>query len=701
MPKSPRSRRRAGTGRKAWADEIADARCHARDVLGRSTIITKGKAPHTGYLPKASGKASWKRYQNHLPEDAEVDSDRRRMEADLGSRAPKARDELPGIALIPQAGQVHLDWDDPDQLRAFCRYYFEKEGVALTVVRSLAGGHSLHDLPDGIVMRISSAKRPVPELKGVGCPDTVRGVGGYTVGPPSVHPDDPAVQYTWMRWDPDEGDLVSCAPPDAAPPIAPDWFLDWLSSLIDKGSAPKKAADFQQDTGRSSRADDTFEAAVAPHVAAHDFRSFIAHTKARKVVYDREGRKRHGGTIGRNEDLHDFMSRSARFITEAGHIDVLHAYSKFKHRPPLTRLEIARTVAKSGAEYIRRARNEPPPSSSSKEPPSSATDLNLFCVGDVDIGGNDPDIAAGIIPARAKVTLYGPPGSGKTWLAFDLALAISSGGKWGDAFQCCHGQVLLFEGEMSRHITTTRLRALATARGIPLDEIDKALVISVGRQSIITNDRYHNVVVESRVEKAWRLAIKEVEPVVLIIDSLSAFYGAEENSKGFKALDDLLSDLVAEYGITVVIVHHTPKKIIGHEQGLPRGSTVLSAAMDTLLYLDNDKLVVRKQRLLPNHEEEFDLLQISSENSYAIRLVQGLNSKERALWRVEALLRTQDHPLTKREVRGLVRGNNAEIDAALDILAERDIVALVNWDQRYPGYLHFATTFSGDFSEIT
>jgi hypothetical protein len=123
--------------------------------------------------------------------------------------------------------------------------------------------------------------------------------------------------------------------------------------------------------------------------------------------------------------------------------------------------------------------------------------------------------------------------------------------------------------------------------------------------------------------------------------------------------------------------------------------------MDTLLYLDNDKLVVRKQRLLPNHEEEFDLLQISSENSYAIRLVQGLNSKERALWRVEALLRTQDHPLTKREVRGLVRGNNAEIDAALDILAERDIVALVNWDQRYPGYLHFATTFSGDFSEIT
>jgi len=617
-----------------WPDELANAMFHARDVLGRSTILTAGKKPYTRFLPEVDGKRGWKHHQNHLPDDEEIE-DRRLQLKDAQTEAEKQKKSpgpLPGIALIPQPEQVQLDWDCPELLRVFTKLYHEREGVCLTVVGSRDGGHTLHDFPDGFETRCSGDEESIPELEGVGRPNRVKGHGGYTIGPPSLHQDDSTVQYRWMVWDPNRDDFVSCDPPTERPPVAPQWIVDWLSGYLERGdeaaaptetTSPAQARRPVHESGDSD-ARGRFRLALAPHVASAQLDDLIARASTRKTVYGPGEEVSPGAKTGRNSDLHDFMSQSAYDIPESSITDVLVEYSKYKQRPPLPRTEIERTVARSGLKYVRKAQTQPRARIQEQVPASGNFDFRVFSVADeVENGEETLPIAEGIIPARAKVVLYGPGGVGKTWIALDLAMAVAEGWYWGSHFRCHQGKVLIFEAEMNQTDIRKRIDVLGAGRGFGPGEVKQLeLYYSTSSNRVIEEDRYHNPLIVPQVEKAWRKAIETYQPCLLIIDSLSAIYGAEENSKGFKVLDDLLKRLIADYGLTVVLVHHTPKKMPGREEGQPRGSTILRDSMDTLIWVDHpDRFEVKKQRLIPDTNTRLCMETAKGPNYYRVDFV--------------------------------------------------------------------------------
>ncbi len=688
----------SGSSQSDWAARIARARRHARDVLRRSSIITWGKIPNGKYLPKVDGKATWKPYQNRLPDDDEIERHCDQMETAISALWPKTNSDLPGIALVPQAGQVHIDWDDLEQLIDFCRLYYNREEESLTVVRSLAGGHTHHDLPDGVVMRCSGKEETIPELDGVGVPNRIKGHGGLTAAPPSYHVDDSTLQYRWMRFDPDEDDLVECGPPQEPPPEAPAWFVAWLSPFIKSTATRRNMPPPRYKKGDSPTEEEAFRQRVAPWLPAQELERFVTRARGRPLVYWSKRPHPPGAATDRNEDLHDYMSREARIIPEAGIDEVLEAYSTWKHQPPLGRSEIEWSVAQSGKKYVTRAREQTPTAGAGPQ----EVDLRVFTLADRVMAPERSTraLAEHIIPAPGKVVLYGPGGSYKTWVACDLAVAVATGGKWGGEFQCERGPVLFLEAEMSAVEITKRLRSVAAAHDVR-DIEQLPIALSTQRHRIITQDQYKTIHIITEVESAWRQAIEEHRPSLLIVDSLSAVYSAEETNTGFKTLDDLLTRLIADYDLTVVLIHHTPKRIAGREQGLPRGSTVLRDAADTLLLLEKDGLIVKKQRLFQGTGETYSLLTWSEESVFSIRLRKGrISAKKRILWEVEQYLIVQDYPVTKRHVRRAISGDNAVIDEALGVLTRSTRVALVRWNGNRRGYHHYRSSFDGDYEEI-
>ena len=89
--------------------------------------------------------------------------------------------------------------------------------VTIEATTGRGGRHLLYRLPDGVVVRNSA---------GIVAPGVdVRGIGGYIVAAPSIHPS--GTRYTWLDCD---GDV-----PDGEPADAPAWLVDLASRGAETG----------------------------------------------------------------------------------------------------------------------------------------------------------------------------------------------------------------------------------------------------------------------------------------------------------------------------------------------------------------------------------------------------------------------------------------------------------------------------------
>jgi hypothetical protein len=78
----------------------------------------------------------------------------------------------------------------------------------------------------------------------------------------------------------------------------------------------------------------------------------------------------------------------------------------------------------------------------------------------------------GLWPADAYGVLAAQEKAGKTWAALDLAVSVACGRAWLDHFACPNpGPVLVFLGEGGERATVRRIEAIATAKGIDLDQL--------------------------------------------------------------------------------------------------------------------------------------------------------------------------------------------------------------------------------------
>ena len=199
-----------------------------------------------------------------------------------------------------------------------------------------------------------------------------------------------------------------------------------------------------------------------------------------------------------------------------------------------------------------------------------------------------PNLAApwrvrGLLPERALSLVYGHPGSGKSFLALDIAFAIARGVDWfgrrtrqgGVVYVAAEGQ----EG-VRRRVAAYRKHHDA---GPPV-----AFALAPFAINLFNEDADVHRLLNWIMSAAQDLG-RTIDLVV--IDTVSRTLGdGDENTRDMTAYVNNVTRIMNETGAGVMLVHHRPKN---NENVTPRGHGSLLGAVDTCLLVEGAAAGVR------------------------------------------------------------------------------------------------------------
>lgn len=187
---------------------------------------------------------------------------------------------------------------------------------------------------------------------------------------------------------------------------------------------------------------------------------------------------------------------------------------------------------------------------------------------------SDPEdikwLVEGLFARGDAAMIYGPGGVGKSWYLMSLATAIMMGSdtwlgmKIPEAVR--GGRVVHVDEENPEDLFRRRYQQLGYDP-------------SVGKLHPLW---YAGVRLDAEPEKLYE-DVEAVDPVLLIVDSLSRIHDQNENAA--EEMNPLINEgilpIARKLGVSVLTIHHTP-----HESSRARGSTVLGNAHDMTVSID-------------------------------------------------------------------------------------------------------------------
>ena len=185
----------------------------------------------------------------------------------------------------------------------------------------------------------------------------------------------------------------------------------------------------------------------------------------------------------------------------------------------------------------------------------------------------------GFLPRHTVLMWISGEGVGKSFLAYDLAIAVATGGPF-LGFPCIQGPVLYFDEENARSIVHERIYKLVDGRG--LESVEH---LHIARQQMV-----------ARSIRDWAndmdREVRRVKPALVVLDTLSSFYGPPqkgiENDAGLmKGLLSALRASTLQHGATLLLLHHVPKD--GWQRVSPRGSGAIGGDVDGYWSLVNER----------------------------------------------------------------------------------------------------------------
>ncbi len=392
----------------------------------------------------------------------------------------------------------------------------------------------------------------------------------YAVVWPSVHPDTGTV-YRWYTPD----GVVATGPPDAlALPVLPARWIEELTlirpAVDERPPAPVTAqlalpADWHPKV--TEHYQDGLNAVGGPAGSRHDNTLQVVGRLARD-----ESRGRAGATTALG------LLRE-RFVTAIGDDRQRDPAREFESMVEGSRALIATTVSTAEAErdaVLTVFANAPMAPivevaavAAVIDPPGPGEDPNrhrrrMLTEAALRLIPPPVPLAEGWFYRRSLAVLYGPPKKGKTFVAVDLALAVSTGRPWmAGPTEAGHVVYCLGEGVagLSRRLEAWRLHHGHDAPA------DLAILPHV--------PQLHNPVdVADFID-----AVAPAQPALIIIDTLArAIVGVDENaSKDMGEVVAQLDRIKEATGACVLVLHHTGKDAA---RGT-RGSSALTGAIDT------------------------------------------------------------------------------------------------------------------------
>ena len=184
----------------------------------------------------------------------------------------------------------------------------------------------------------------------------------------------------------------------------------------------------------------------------------------------------------------------------------------------------------------------------------------------------------GAIPARDLTLITAPPGSLKSWLAYDLCLAVAQPGRsWLGIAEPAHGAALVLNYDNATAECGRRFKRLGMKPSDPI--------------------HFHSVDVGQRLRlpehhEDLLAVVEKLSPRVVLIDSMRQAHTADENSS--KEMGEVMAACKSLYafGAAVVIVHHSAKG----NSAAARGSGEIDASTTAHISVEGDVATWLKHR---------------------------------------------------------------------------------------------------------
>lgn len=175
-----------------------------------------------------------------------------------------------------------------------------------------------------------------------------------------------------------------------------------------------------------------------------------------------------------------------------------------------------------------------------------------------------------ILEQNTMAVIFGPAGSGKSFLAIDMCCHVATGKDWhGHKVKLC--QVIYIKGE-GHNGFGRRIKAWERHHDHDLNEYQF--------YASETSAQLYSLESAVQVSEAIEGIIQDTsQPILVIIDTLARNFGpANENSTEDmnQFIDHIDQFIMAKFKATVIIVHHTG--VMNKDRG--RGSSALNAALD-------------------------------------------------------------------------------------------------------------------------
>ncbi len=194
-----------------------------------------------------------------------------------------------------------------------------------------------------------------------------------------------------------------------------------------------------------------------------------------------------------------------------------------------------------------------------------------------------------LLRSGETMNIIAAPKTGKSWMVLDLALCVATGRPWLHRFKVERSPVVLIDNELHEETLADRLQRVATAKGIPLDDLDGWLEVKSLRGALQS----------FRTLDAGMLAPKRVEAGRYGMVIFDAFYrfncddGSDENDNGYMARTyNLLDSMAKRLDACLVCIHHTSKGNQSEKAvtDVGAGAGSMSRAADTHLVLREHEL---------------------------------------------------------------------------------------------------------------
>jgi hypothetical protein len=193
-------------------------------------------------------------------------------------------------------------------------------------------------------------------------------------------------------------------------------------------------------------------------------------------------------------------------------------------------------------------------------------------------------IGNGILPKESILMIVAKQKVGKSLLAMNVALHLAAGKDFlGFRIESPH-RVLFLAAEGGRHSFKARAMKMVQSIGGTEGMPERVNVMANPDMQLDDADGV----------KLLRATIEDCQPDIVIFDPLVKFHGADENSaKEMTQINRVLRQLITDYGIAVILVHHQGKGA----EGNTRGSSAISGEYDSCMMLtakdDSDKIQVK------------------------------------------------------------------------------------------------------------